>query len=528
MESVVATCLRLIQQGEWQQASLLVDELPPDDQYEVRAYLATQMGDVVAAESALRAALAHKAKSNTYALLASNLYQQGRYAEARALWQPLEADTPRVSFHMAQSYLAEDNYRAALPCLERCLQHYPEDVALLFQLATVLCQLEQPAQSYFEAVLRLDPYHLEALNNYGVYCLKSKDYDTAIHCFATAMRLDAAHLPSRANLAQTLLQAGRYQEAQDYFDQYLALAPDDWNAVYNAGVVALLLAQHDRAADYFLKVVAQSPDNIPSLLNLAAIAIHRQEPSNAVGYYQRVLTLDPQQPIATYTLAALTSQDTINKAPDEYISALFDQYADHFDQHLCQALAYQTPQHLRDLYNRVALPLPRAARCLDLGCGTGLTAAAFADTGVSFIGVDLSLQMLAVARAKNLYVECVRAEMVAYLNQSNECFAAIFAADVLGYVGDLSEWFSACAAHLAVGACLWLSIEVSSATAPFSLMPNGRFQHRLDYVQRLATANGLHVAGEQKVILRQQAGLPVQGYVIGLRNQELGSRSQEC
>src|SRR6266699_4317826 len=43
-------------------------------------------------------------------------------------------------------------------------------------------------------------------------------------------------------------------------------------------------------------------------------------------------------------------------------------------------------------------------RCLDVGCGTGLSTAAVAELGWSAVGVDLSEVMLEVARGRGLEV----------------------------------------------------------------------------------------------------------------------------
>lgn len=515
-------CIAYIQQKQWPQAAILLQSLPKDAHtLEMQAYVAKQMGDVALAEQALKAALALEPTVNRQALLAALLYQQQRFVEARALWQQVLQQQPQsfqAQFQLAQCYLAIEDYLAARPYLEWCQQQKPDEVAVLFQLATLHCQLEQEveARAYFEAVLQLEPYHLEALNNYGVVSLRAKDYDKAIHCFATAMRIDSDHLPSRANLAQVLLQAGRYVEARDYFEQYLQRAPTDLNARYNAGVVALLLADRAAALEQFQAVLVEAPDNVASLLNLAAMALQQQETSNAIGYYQRVLNVEPAQPIATYMLAALLRQDTPQKAPAAYVSALFDQYATHFDRHLSGALQYQTPQHLRQLYDRLTQGEP-LARLLDLGCGTGLSGAAFADVASLMIGVDLSEAMLAKARDKQLYRDLLCQDMVSYLQQAGEGFDAMIAADVLVYLGDLSDFFEQAALRLNDQGWLLCSLEVAKTEAPFELTQNGRFQHALSYIRQLAQAAGLHVVRHEKATLRLQEGEAVAGQIIALQ-----------
>lgn len=57
--------------------------------------------------------------------------------------------------------------------------------------------------------------------------------------------------------------------------------------------------------------------------------------------------------------------------PPAFVETLFDQYADHFDDHLLGALDYAVPeiiaQEAREYYSPA-----NPVRILDLGCGTGL------------------------------------------------------------------------------------------------------------------------------------------------------------
>jgi SAM-dependent methyltransferase len=55
---------------------------------------------------------------------------------------------------------------------------------------------------------------------------------------------------------------------------------------------------------------------------------------------------------------------------------------------------------------------PAPGRLLDVGCGTGRCAAHFAAHGYSCVGLDLSAEMLAVARTKSTNVEWIQANIV--------------------------------------------------------------------------------------------------------------------
>ena len=92
--------------------------------------------------------------------------------------------------------------------------------------------------------------------------------------------------------------------------------------------------------------------------------------------------------------------------PGAYVRALFDQYAPKFEAALVDDLGYRGPA----LLFKAVLTVRNAARKpaffsrgLDLGCGTGLAAAAFAKEVDHFVGIDLSPRMIERARATGHY-----------------------------------------------------------------------------------------------------------------------------
>ena len=124
--------------------------------------------------------------------------------------------------------------------------------------------------------------------------------------------------------------------------------------------------------------------------------------------------------------------------PKGYVQALFDQYAPRFEAALLGDLGYRAPQ----LLFKAVLSVRHAARkpaffkrAIDLGCGTGLGAGAFAKEVDHFIGIDLSPGMIEEARATGLYAELEVADMVEGLRARPDASAnLLLAADAMCYV----------------------------------------------------------------------------------------------
>src|SRR6202035_560106 len=128
--------------------------------------------------------------------------------------------------------------------------------------------------------------------------------------------------------------------------------------------------------------------------------------------------------------------------PPAYVRTLFDQYAPRFDRALIDDLGYRGPALLFKavLAARHAVKKPAFfKRAIDLGCGTGLAASAFAKEVDHFIGIDLSSRMIEKARASGLYAELEVADMLDGLRSKPDASAnLVLAADAMVYVADLA------------------------------------------------------------------------------------------
>src|ERR1700719_5185416 len=101
----------------------------------------------------------------------------------------------------------------------------------------------------------------------------------------------------------------------------------------------------------------------------------------------------------------LLGAEQLSAMPPAYVRALFDQYAPRFETALVDDLGYRGPALLFKavLATRLAVKKPAFfKRAIDLGCGTGLAATAFAREVDHFIGIDLSPRMIEKARSTRL------------------------------------------------------------------------------------------------------------------------------
>ena len=146
-----------------------------------------------------------------------------------------------------------------------------------------------------------------------------------------------------------------------------------------------------------------------------------------------------------------------------YVTALFDQYAPKFEAALVDDLGYRGPALLLAAVLGACAAAgrpPAFGRVIDLGCGTGLAARAFAGIADEMIGIDLSPRMIARARATGLYAEVDVAEIAEGLSRQPAASAdLILAADVMVYVHDMTPLLAEVARVLTPGGLFAFTLE---------------------------------------------------------------------
>ena len=446
-----------------------------------------QQGQVAKARTCYQALLERQFDQNVQHCLALNLLNDHLPDAAKALWQEISILDP---------------------------EHFPSQ----FFLGTIAYEAQQYSNAvlYFQTALNLRPHHVATLSNLGAVYLKLGQKLQAIQLFETALSLEPENLFALTNLAATLVTEGQIDAAIKQYYQLLTAIPNDFTAHYNLGSLFMQQQKWESAYYHLQAAVTIDPNSFAALSNLGNTLLKCQQRDAAIACYQQALTLQPNNASIAYILQALTGQGNPTAAPTGYVMELFDHYACYFETEVLDKLQYRVPQLL---YQHVKEFLLEAIECdiLDLGCGTGLCGQYLKSHANSLIGIDLSANMLSKASEKQCYTQLMQADMVVGMQQLSSLFDLIIAADAIVYLGDLKPLFSQAKALLKAEGILAFSIETSSGKAPYQLQPSGRFAHSSHYIWTLAQEIGLLPLVNQTVELRHQAGKPVVGAIVVLR-----------
>jgi predicted TPR repeat methyltransferase len=152
-------------------------------------------------------------------------------------------------------------------------------------------------------------------------------------------------------------------------------------------------------------------------------------------------------------------------------------------------------------------------RAIDLGCGTGLAAIAFAREVDHFIGIDLSPRMVERARLTGFYAELEVADMVQGLRTRPDASAdLILAADAMVYVADLAAVLAEAQRVLAAGGLLAFTTETHAGEGV--IIGDGlRYAHSGAHVRAAVESAGLKLSLLEDRSARNEDNVPVPGLV---------------
>jgi predicted TPR repeat methyltransferase len=268
------------------------------------------------------------------------------------------------------------------------------------------------------------------------------------------------------------------------------------------------------AADLLLQATELAPNFTSAWFTLGEIRVALGDEEAAISAFRNARASDPDDRHGAAVRLMRLGAEQLSAMPRGYVQTLFDQYAPRFEAALLGDLNYRGPQLLFKavLAARAAAKKPAFfKRAIDLGCGTGLAAAAFAKEVDRFIGIDLSPGMIEQARATGLYAELVVADMVDGLRGLEDASAdLILAADAMVYVADLAPVTAEAARVLAPGGLLAFTVETHDGDGVI-IGAGLRYAHGADHVREQIKAAGLALVGLQEASPRTEDNLPVRG-----------------
>ena len=405
--------------------------------------------------------------------------------------------------------------------LERALALNPTLLPALNQLGDLYLRHEKYdlAENIFLQCVEKMPENAELNHRLGVAYFGQQKFEDAKNQFEKVLMIDHKHLEVNQYLANTYLQLCDHEKALLYYFRQLERKPF-FETHYNLGVLLMMKDKLRDALLYFQQAEKMEPADLATQLNCGNVFLKGNQIDQALIYYKKANETKPNDPEIQHILSALTQEKTPDNAPEKYVSHLFDEYAPYYEQHLADVLQYAVPKKMFDVM-QLEYPtlLNMRWNILDLGCGTGFCGTLFKHCANKLTGVDLSENMLSVAKQKGIYDELIAQDITQALKGFSS-IDLIIAADVFTYVGNLELTFNYAANALVSDGLFIFTVEKMEGEH-FTLQTSIRYAHSKHYLESLITSLPFDIIRFENIQLRKQKNLPAEGYLVLLKKHSI-------
>jgi YD repeat-containing protein len=485
--------------------------------------------------------------------VALSWHQDGRLAEAAILYQrtldvePMHAEALHFLGLLKHQLGAFDD---GLEYIRQAVAAAPNYAEAHCNLGNILYERNDldAAEIAYRAALDLNPELTDALNNLGLLEKQRGAFDKAERLFRRAIN-EAPEKPlAYTNLGHLLAEQSHYDEAELLHQRAIALAPafaaahrnlaylyhaqgrlSEATAAYRQavelganGYLGLGNALRDQglvdeAVAAFRKALELGSRHASVFHSLGSLLSAQGKDADAANVFRQWLEWDPDNPVAQHMLSAntvTTSSESPSRAPDAYVEAIFDGFAQHFDRRL-KTLEYRAPELAAQALTQGGVQADHL-RILDAGCGTGLCGPLLRPHASVLDGVDLSGAMLRNAEQRGCYDRIVKSELTGFLEQQTAQYDAVISADTLVYFGDLEPVLRACFQALRDHGRFIFTVEKlpDGPTSGFRLNGHGRYAHHASYLHDAIRRSGFSLTRCDEVVLRLEMANPVAGFLV--------------
>ncbi|MBO6281431.1 MAG: tetratricopeptide repeat protein [Alphaproteobacteria bacterium] len=502
---------------------------------------------------------------------AATLFSQKEYGKALEIYTLLlmgNGKNENYAISCGNCHDALGNKEKAVEMYNEALKINKNSESAILNLSTIYYELKdyEKAVSYANKALKLNPNNVAAWQNLANIAFCNADYQKALEYYQKMYDYNNNSYIAMINIANTYYYLGKYVLALDFAKKSLAKHPSSVTAHLLAANTLNAMGRYEKAIDMYLQAFELDNTQIDILNSLSEAyraandwencmlfawrylknapektndmqlnfgyllyeCYSEKSPELAKKFAEKWLKFFPDNKIVEHMGNAITNTVAIQNSDAEFIKETFNSFAQDFEKTLAD-LDYQAPALIEAALKKSVKPsLFTKYHILDLGCGTGLCGERLKKYASfrGLIGVDLSENMLDIARQKKIYTDLICDDICHYLENNQIFFNLIVASDVLTYFGDLTKLFVRVSRNLTPnGLFVFTFTENDINKNDFFLAPSSRFIHTPTYIERVMKSSGLRPISFEPQILRNEAEHPVYGYIVVSQKPDLSKKA---
>jgi tetratricopeptide (TPR) repeat protein/peroxiredoxin len=254
---------------------------------------------------------------------------------AKALPFPGVIDTlefQRNHLNYGSVYFQRGYLEQAAASFRQALRDDPSSAEALYGLGSVCLKQEKAreARESFERATKLQASYPDTLanawNNLGLLATREGRTADAIPYFQEALKLNPYHLIALENLGNAYRQERNWDDARMVLERAVAVGPQDSEANYSLGMVFAQLNDNDRAYEYLQRALKARPGYPEALSNLGVLYLRTGRRDEAVATFEECIRVAPAFDQSYMNLARVYA---LEGTPEKARSVLLDLLKQH-------------------------------------------------------------------------------------------------------------------------------------------------------------------------------------------------------
>ena len=214
------------------------------------------------------------------------------------------------AFNLAIQYHQKNNLNEAKEIYLQILKINPNHVNALNNLGAAYKQLGEieKAKSCFEKVVQLNPNDVDGHNNLGLLLFELKEIQKAKSFFEKTIQLNSNYPEAHNNLGTIFKELKEFQKAKDCYEKAIQLNPNYAMALYNLGIIFKQFGLSQKAVSYFEKAIEINPNYAAAYNGLGII--FKELGNNikkAKSCFEKALKINPNYVDIYWNLHSLVS-----------------------------------------------------------------------------------------------------------------------------------------------------------------------------------------------------------------------------
>ena len=413
---------------------------------------------------------------------------------------------------------ALSNQKKAISLYKKSLDIKPDYIDALVSLGRLHLESNfEESFFYFNKALQLNKQNTDILNCLGDLNFKYEKYEQAKEYFHKALTYNQSDNISMSNLGICLYRLGDTQSAISHLQKSLEIEPNYISALNNLAVIYMDLENYQEGLSLLQKVISLDKNNYLANKNAGLLYTKLEDSEKAKIFIENALKYNKHDDELNFIYDSVNNK-TPKNAPLGYVESLFNNYAKNFERSLTKELDYKFPKKMCEfVIDRNDIP-NNFDNAIDLGCGTGLSGEVFRDYVDFFTGVDLSNNMLDIAKKKKIYDELLTGDICNILEKSTKKYNLFIVADVFIYIGELQDVFSQIKNRSEEGAAIIFSTE-HLEDGDYRLVKQ-RYRHSKNYIEKILKQNNFNLIDFKTEKLRKDKNSYITGgiYLANSKN----------